>query len=63
MPILLLKSVVPIEMVFGAVAGGRTGRAVCGGAGDLAWGLCRTVCGPGLGRRHGMASSDWSLAD
>ena len=59
----LPPSVVPIEGVFGAVAGSGTGPAVWGGVGDLAWGLCWIVCGPGLGRRHGMASSDWSLAD
>ena len=62
MPTLPL-SVVPTEVVFGAVAGSRTGYAVWEGMGDSAWGLCWIVCGPVLDLLHGMASSDWSLAD
>ena len=55
--------VVPIEVFFGAVAGSKTGHAVWGGTGGSAWGLYWIVVGPELDRRHGMASSDWSLAD
>ena len=59
----LPPSVVPIEVVFGAVAGSRTGHAVRGVLGARLGACVGLLLGLNLDRHHGMASSDWSLAD